>query len=204
MAISRRDLIKITTSALVVADAGSSAATSVEQGQIKAVAFDGFPIFDPRFITARCETLFPGWGLELSHVWRTKQFEYTWLRTVMQRYRDFLGIIKDALIASSRSLGLELTERKQKILVESNLQFKTWPDVVPALTTLKAAGIRLAYQMGSEAFGLRRDEILFAAFAAFGYPTFWVNRRQQSIEELDVFPDGAGTGMKDLLGFLRL
>ena len=58
-----------------------------------------------------------------------------------------------------------------------------------------------AYQMGIDAFKLRRDEIAFAAFAgwdaagakSFGYPTFWVNRQNAVEEELGAHPDAAGT-----------
>ena len=44
---------------------------------IKAVAFDAFPIFDPRPIFALAEELFPGRGAALSDEWRSRQFEYT-------------------------------------------------------------------------------------------------------------------------------
>ena len=57
-----------------------------------------------------------------------------------------------------------------------------------------------AYQMGVDAFGLKKEEIAFAAFAGwdvagakwFGYPTFWVNRADAPLEELGVVPDGIG------------
>ena len=48
------------------------------KARIKAVAFDAFPIFDPRPVFALTEELFP--GTVLSDGWRTRQFEYTWLR----------------------------------------------------------------------------------------------------------------------------
>ncbi len=67
-----------------------------------------------------------------------------------------------------------------------------------------------AYQMGVDAFGLRKDEIVFAAFAGwdaagakwFGYPTFWVNRAKAPAEELGVVPDRIGSGMDDLVRFV--
>lgn len=67
-----------------------------------------------------------------------------------------------------------------------------------------------AYQMGLDAFGLKREEILIAAFAGwdasgaklFGYPTFWVNRQNQPREQLDASPDGEGLGMTDLVRLL--
>lgn len=64
--------------------------------------------------------------------------------------------------------------------------------------------------MGLDAFVLKREEVLFAAFAGwdssgaklFGYPTFWVNRQKQPREQLDACPDGEGLGMTDLVHFL--
>ena len=44
--------------------------------KIKAIAFDAFPIFDPRPVFALAEQFFPGKGAELSNAWRTRQFEY--------------------------------------------------------------------------------------------------------------------------------
>src|SRR5258708_25553958 len=55
----------------------------------KAIAFDGFPIIDPRPVALRAESLFPGRGARLMEAWRTRQFEYTWLRTLSGRYAVF-------------------------------------------------------------------------------------------------------------------
>jgi len=67
-----------------------------------------------------------------------------------------------------------------------------------------------AYQMGVDAFGLNREQILFVPFAgwdaagakAFGYPTFWVNRQNQPAEELGMMADNAGTTLEDLTRYL--
>jgi 2-haloacid dehalogenase len=251
MLINRRTFLEAATVAVTTSGVVTSAAAAVAgRNSIRAIAFDGFPIFDPRPIFALAEELFPGRGAELSNAWRTRQFEYTWLRTVAGRYRDFLGIIDDALIFASQSLGLDMTEGKRTALVNGYLNMKAWPDVVPALSKLREDGIRLAflsnftstmfdanlrsadlgaffeyrlstdavqvfkphprtYQLGIDAFGISREEILFAAFAGwdacgaklFGYPTFWINRQKQPLELLDAVPDGEGTGMQDLLSF---
>jgi 2-haloacid dehalogenase len=68
-----------------------------------------------------------------------------------------------------------------------------------------------AYRLGTEAFALRRDEILFAAHAgwdaagakAFGYPTFWVNRAGVPPEELGAPPDATGHDLFELVRFVR-
>jgi 2-haloacid dehalogenase len=67
-----------------------------------------------------------------------------------------------------------------------------------------------AYRMGVDAFGVAKEEILFAAFAGwdaagakrFGYPTFWVNRANAPLEELGIAPDGTGAGLQDLVAFV--
>jgi 2-haloacid dehalogenase len=63
-----------------------------------------------------------------------------------------------------------------------------------------------AYQMGTDAFGLERDEIAFAAFAGwdatgakwFGYRTIWVNRLNQPGEELGVAQDATCENLTEL------
>jgi len=50
---------------------------------IKAIAFDGFVIFDPKSIAVLAESLFPSKGAELINAWRLRQFEYSWLRNSM-------------------------------------------------------------------------------------------------------------------------
>ncbi len=57
--------------------ANSQEATSP---RIKAIAFDAFPIFDPREIAKAAEEAFPGQGQQLMEIWRTRMFEYQWLR----------------------------------------------------------------------------------------------------------------------------
>ena len=71
---------------------------------------------------------------------------------------------------------------------------------------------RAAYQLGIDASGLRREEILFVAFAGwdaagatwFGYPTFWLNRNGDTEEELGAKPLGTGTDLAALTLFLNI
>jgi 2-haloacid dehalogenase len=112
---------------------------------IQAIAFDAFPIFDPRPVFALAEQFFPGHGTELSNAWRTRQFEYTWLRTVAQRYADFWQVTEDALRFAAQLLKLDLRQEQRQQLMEAYLELKAWPDVLPALRSLKEAGIRLAF-----------------------------------------------------------
>jgi 2-haloacid dehalogenase len=112
---------------------------------VKAVAFDAFAIFDPRPIAALCEALFPGQGALLGDAWRARQFEYQWLRSLGGRYADFERTTEDALVFAARQKGLELPPEKRARLMQAWLELKAWPDVAPALESLKKAGVRLAF-----------------------------------------------------------
>jgi 2-haloacid dehalogenase len=245
---NRRDFVaRVTASGVALARAGKAAGVS---GKIRAVAFDAFPILDPRPVFSLVEELYPGRGAELGSLWRTRQFEYCWLRTMSGRYTDFWQVTSDALVFAASALKIELTPEKQARLMQAYLELECWPDVPAALGRLKEAGIRLAflsnmtakmleagirnsrldgifdhvlstdrvhaykpdpraYQMGPDAFGLRREQVLFAAFAgwdaagakAFGYPVFWVNRQNQPAEELGAAADGSGA-LNDLAAFV--
>jgi 2-haloacid dehalogenase len=67
-----------------------------------------------------------------------------------------------------------------------------------------------AYQLGVDILGLRKEEIMFVAFAGwdvagskwFGYPTFWNNRQNSTAEQLGVTPDGTGAVLDDVTRFL--
>ncbi|WP_445371336.1 haloacid dehalogenase type II [Methylomonas sp. HW2-6] len=112
---------------------------------IKAVAFDGFTVFDPRPIAALAESLFPGQGQALAQTWRTRQFEYTWLRTLMGNYVDFWQVTAEALDFAVRQHHLEPSGEKRDRLLQSFLTLEPWPDAKHALLQMKAAGLRLAF-----------------------------------------------------------
>lgn len=145
MILARRRFLEL--GAGVVAGAlvkPTSPAANALRSRIRAVAFDAFPLLDPRPVFAKAEELFPGRGTELGSVWRTRQFEYTWLRTAAGHYADFWQVTNDALSFAAKSLGLELDSSNRARLMNAYLELPTWPDVPGALASLKAAGIRLA------------------------------------------------------------
>lgn len=140
--MQRRTFLGAATATLA---ASVLAKPSAARGGIRAIAFDGFPIIDPRPVAAHAEALFPGRGAELMAAWRTRQFEYTWLRTLMGRYADFWQVTGEALDFAARSIGLELPPDRRDALMQTFLQLKAWPDAEPALHALKATGIRMAF-----------------------------------------------------------
>ena len=122
-----------------------SAAAAAGRSKFRAIAFDAFPIFDPRPIAARCEALFPGRGPELLQMWRTRQFEYTWLRATAGRYADFERVTAESLAFAAEALKLDLTAEKRDQLLQAHFELKTWPDVIPVLTRFRDAGLPLAF-----------------------------------------------------------
>ena len=111
---------------------------------IKAIAFDGLAVFDPRPIAALTESLFPGKGPALTNAWRTRQFEYTWLRTITNTYVDFWQVTDEALTFAAELLKLKLSTQKRSRLMHAFLTIAAWPDAVPVLKDLKARGVSLA------------------------------------------------------------
>ncbi|KYF54127.1 haloacetate dehalogenase [Sorangium cellulosum] len=115
------------------------------RSKIKAIAFDAFAILDPRPIAALAEELSPGKGALLSEAWRTRQFEYTWLRVASGEYADFWRVTRDALVFAERLLSLDLGEEKRARLLGAYLDLEAWPDAAPALRSLEDAGLRLSF-----------------------------------------------------------
>jgi 2-haloacid dehalogenase len=106
---------------------------------VRALVFDAYgTLFDVHSISIACESLFPGKGTELSRLWRTKQLEYTWLRSLMGRYTEFEAITRDALGYACGALGLELAQSDAMLLMESYRQLDTFPEVRDALAALRS------------------------------------------------------------------
>jgi 2-haloacid dehalogenase len=219
--------------------------------RFKAVAFDYLVLFDPNSVVPVVEQTFPGKGQELTQLWRTRQFEYTWLRSITGRYVDFFAVTEDALVYAANAMKLELTLARKQRLLNAYLHLTPWPDTADTVRQLRSAGVRVivlanfspkmlhanaenagltglfdalvstdanrtykpdprAYRLGMERLRLAKHEILFAAFGgwdavgakAFGYPTVWVNRFNQPLEQLGVRPDETFTDLKGLLEFV--
>ena len=104
---------------------------------LKALVFDAYgTLFDVHSVIAECEALFPGKGASLSQLWRGKQLEYTWLRSLMGRYADFSAITAAALKTACNMLRLELSEAAARRLMDTYLVLKAFPDVTDTLARL--------------------------------------------------------------------
>lgn len=145
MKLDRRSFMKGGLAATsLVASARSRAVEQRDRGSIKAVAFDAFTLFDPRPIYTACEAVAPGRGTELASLWRTRQFEYQWLRALAGQYQDFLASTQAALEFAAQSLSIDLPASARDRLMQGFFAMRAWPDVAPALRELRRAGKRLA------------------------------------------------------------
>ncbi len=127
--------------AMVTAVRATSA--SGEAPKFRAVAFDYFVLFDADSIVTTAEAIYPGRGRELTLLWRTRQFEYSWLRSITNRYADFFSLSDDALVFACHALHLDLDADAKRRLLDAYLHLRPWPDTANALRRLRASGIRV-------------------------------------------------------------
>src|SRR5580693_2337285 len=105
---------------------------------IKAVVFDAYgTLYDIQSVAAVTEEAFPGYGGMITQVWRIKQLEYTWLRSLMGRYKDFDAVTQESLAYTLRCLGLDYNQATFDRIIDKYLHLTPYPDATPALGALK-------------------------------------------------------------------
>jgi 2-haloacid dehalogenase len=105
---------------------------------IKAVVFDAYgTLYDIQSVAAVTEEAFPGYGEMITQVWRIKQLEYTWLRSLMGRYRDFSVITRDSLAYTLRVLGLEHDSGVFERIMDKYLHLDLYPEAAAALEAMR-------------------------------------------------------------------
>jgi 2-haloacid dehalogenase len=104
---------------------------------LDALVFDAYgTLFDVHSVASRCESFWPGKGAALSTAWRVKQLEYTWQRSLMQRYAPFSQVTREALAYACEALGLQLTVTQMEALMGEYQMLSAYPDVASALEKL--------------------------------------------------------------------
>ena len=124
MTLDRRAFLLLAAGGALASSLPTTATQATEQSRFKAIAFDAFPIFDPRPIAALTESLFPGKGAAVINVWRTRQFEYQWLRALGGQYADFLHATEASLVFATKQLQLDLTADKRRQLMAAYTNLK--------------------------------------------------------------------------------
>jgi 2-haloacid dehalogenase len=118
--------------------------TPVPLTGIRACVFDAYgTLFDVNSAAEReRETLGECWQ-PLAELWRSKQLQYTWLRSLAGRHADFWQLTGDALDFAMASLKLDDQALRER-LMGLYLRLSAYPEVSETLTKLKARGLKLA------------------------------------------------------------
>ena len=120
-----------------------AAMTVAARGRPAAVAFDYFVLFNPDSVVSAVDRAFPGKGRAFTDIWRTRQFEYSWLRSMTGRYVDFAALTEDALVYTANALHIELTASSKRQLMDAYLHLEPWPDAQDTLRRLRQSDIRV-------------------------------------------------------------
>jgi 2-haloacid dehalogenase len=111
---------------------------------IEACVFDAYgTLFDVHSAAARCRHLLGDKADKMSEIWRVKQLQYSWLRSLMRRHVDFWQITADALDYAMESVGLDAPDTRERLL-QVYRELDAYPEVPSVLGRLKDAGLQTA------------------------------------------------------------
>ena len=103
----------------------------------RAFVFDAYgTLFDVHSVMEAARAVTPD-PQALSQLWRQKQLEYTWLRSLMGRYQDFWLVTGQALRFALRRLGITAAESQIEALMSAYLTLSPFPEVPNALRALR-------------------------------------------------------------------
>ena len=104
---------------------------------IKAIVFDAYgTLYDIQSVASVTDQAFPGYGELITQIWRMKQLEYTWLRSLMGRYKDFWEITQESLTYTIGCLGLKHDDKLFDQIMDKYCHLDLYPDARQALTAL--------------------------------------------------------------------
>jgi len=104
---------------------------------IKSIVFDAYgTLLDINSLDKRLEHYYGGKAPALSAIWRRKQLEYTWLRSLMDRYSPFSEVTVEALAFGCAQLGLSLSDEIKTDLKARYFSLDVYPEVPQVLGSL--------------------------------------------------------------------
>jgi len=110
-----------------------------ELGQTQACVFDAYgTLFDVAAAARRCDSELGGKATAFAAHWRTKQLEYTWLRSLMGRHADFAQVTGEALDHAMETFGIADQALRTRLL-ELYFVLDAYPDAKTMLQALKRA-----------------------------------------------------------------
>lgn len=150
--------------------------------QIDACVFDAYgTLFDVHSAVAQGGSALGDKAQAVSNLWRQKQLEYTWLRSLMDAHTDFRQVTRDGLDYALAAYGVEDEALKDRLMA-LYLTLDAYPDAAPCLSALRADGRATAILSNGE------PEMLGAAAASAGLSALF--DAVLSVEEVGIFkPD---------------
>ena len=119
-------------------------------GDISVCVFDAYgTLFDYNTAAGRHSAVLGEKAAPLADLWRLKQLQYTWLRSLMGRYTGFWQVTGEALDFAMGELGIEDAALRAN-LMEAYLTLDTYAEVQETLATLRAHGLRTAILSNGE------------------------------------------------------
>ena len=111
---------------------------------IDACVFDAYgTLFNVAAAASQCRDALGDKADELSAIWRTRQLEYTWLRSLMDEYVEFWQVTGDGLDYALAVLGIDDAALRER-LMEIYMRLDAYPEVKDVLTTLKGGSMKTA------------------------------------------------------------
>ena len=203
---------------------------------IKAIIFDAYgTLFDVNSAAEKCKDKIGDKWEVFANYWRTTQLEYTWLRSLMKRHKDFWQVTEDSLDKSMKAYEINSSMRNELLDLYKILSpFKEVPEV---LKSLKDKNLKLAilsngtpfllnelvrsnnlenifddifsieevgvykpdskvYDIPIKKYQIQRNEVAFLSANTwdvsgggnYGYNSIWVNRNDNTFDNLDYMP----------------
>ena len=110
---------------------------------IKAIIFDAYgTLFDVNSAAEKCKDKIGDKWESFANYWRTTQLEYTWLRSLMNRHKDFWQVTEDSLDKSMQAFKVDSSMRNE--LLDLYKVLSTFPEVKEVLNKLKKKNYKLA------------------------------------------------------------
>ncbi len=104
--------------------------------KVKAIIFDAYgTLFDVNSAAEQCKDKIGAKWENFSNYWRTTQLEYTWLRSMMKRHKDFWQVTEDSLDKSMKVFEIEKSMKNDLLNLYKKLS--TFPEVIESLKMLK-------------------------------------------------------------------
>ena len=109
---------------------------------IKAIIFDAYgTLFDVNSAAEKCKSKIGDKWESFANYWRTTQLEYTWLRSMMERHKDFWKITEDSLDKAMKVFEIDISMKNE--LLDLYKILSTYPEAKDTLQKLKDKNYKL-------------------------------------------------------------